>query len=264
VLFPFFITKENDMSDLTDFQKQQRYIIIGRRFGCDVVAVEATEAAARWARDQVALARYGFGADMRAKFEVDRQSHDGLRIGRSVAVAQKKTSYATRDEKVSRGWAWVDQVTSMLGVLALAEPSDSGLAHKIAAAKPEDDANLEAGIAALAEILASQKDKLSPECQVDQRLAEAKELAAAVATLPGVVHTSRSQTMADTAELDALDGKLYTWLIELNRAARRAIRNGHLKASRQEYTLHHLKRSGSPVQPPVTVTPQPPAPSPAG
>lgn len=249
------------MSDQTNFQKQERLIVIGRRFGSDAVAVEATEAAARWARDEAALAPYGFGADMRARFETDRQSHDTLRVSRSVAVAQKKTSYAVRDEHISRGWAWVDQVTSTLGALAL---TDGELGNQVAAAKPEDDAGLEAGILALAEILAGQKDKLPAENQAEQRLAEAKDVALAVATSPGIVHTSKGQTMADTAEIDLLDGKLYVWMLELNKAGRRAIRNGHLKAARQEYLLHHLKRSGAapatgpaaPGQNPTPPTPQ--------
>ncbi len=230
------------MSDQTSFQKQDRLIAIGRRFGSDIGAIEAIEAAARWARDQSALASYGFGAEMRARFEADRHSHDGLRVSRPLAVAQKRTSYAIRDEQISRGWAWVDQVTSTLGALAL---TDHELGTRIAAAKPADDAGLEAGILALAQILATQKDKLSAENQAEQRLAEANDIAAAVATSPGDVHTRKGQAMADTAEIDLLDGKLYIWILELNRAGRRAIRNGHLKAARQEYILHHLKRSGA-------------------
>ena len=51
-----------------------------------------------------------------------------------------------------------------------------------------------------------------------------------------------------------LDGKLYLWIRELNKAGRRAIRNGHLLGVPQDYAFHHLKHSGkaTPVQPAPT------------
>ena len=60
--------------------------------------------------------------------------------------------------------------------------------------------------------------------------------------------------MADTARIDMLDGKLYLWIRELNKAGRRAIRNGHLLGVPQDYAFHPLKHSGkaTPVQPAPT------------
>lgn len=240
----------------TSFLKENHLVVIGRRFGSDGVALEAAEAAARWSRDEAALAAYGFGASSRASYEVDRSKHEVLRISRSRAVANKKISYAVRDEQVSRGWAWVDRVVSTLDVLGL---TDDTLATEAAAARPEDDAGLEAGIQALAKILATVKDRLPVDAQVDQRLAEAASLAAELGSSPGFVHTSKGQTVSDTVQIDLLDGKLYLWIRELNKAGRRAIRNGHLQASPQDYVFHHLKRSGNaapqqPVPTPITVT----------
>jgi hypothetical protein len=242
------------MSAKTSFLKESHLIVIGRRYGSDAVAIEAAEAAARWARDEKALASYGFGAAARASFEADRAKHEGLRVSRSEAVADKKRSLLSRDDEVSRGWAWVDQVESLLGMVAL---TDEALAAEVAAAKPEDDAGLEAGVQALAKILDGSKAKLPQDAQVDARLSEVAPIVAAVGSSPGLVHTSKSQTVADTAQIDLFDGKLCVWIRELNKAGRRAIRNGHLQASRQEYTFHHLKRSGAPAA-------QPPAPAPKG
>jgi hypothetical protein len=50
--------------------------------------------------------------------------------------------------------------------------------------------------------------------------------------------------VADTAQIDLLDGKLYLWIREPNKAGRRAIRNGHLSSAPQDYAFHHLKHSG--------------------
>ncbi len=50
---------------------------------------------------------------------------------------------------MSRGWAWVDRVAGSLGVLA---STDQVLDTALIAAKPTDDAELEAGIRALATI----------------------------------------------------------------------------------------------------------------
>jgi hypothetical protein len=251
--------QETAMTSKTSFLKDNRLVVIGRRFGSDAVALEAAEASARWGRDEVALAPYGFGASVRARYEEDRNQQETLRVSRSQAVASKKLSYAARDQHVSRGWAWVDRVSSALGVLGL---TDEGLATEAAAAKPEDDAGLVAGIQALAKILAGAKDRLPADAQVDQRLAEAEGLAAEIESSPGSVHTSSGQTVADTAQIDLLDGKLYLWIRELNKAGRRAIRNGHLPGAPLDYAFHHLKHSGKatllqPVPPTPTATASP-------
>jgi hypothetical protein len=247
------------MTSKTSFLKDNRLVVIGRRFGSDAVAIEASEASARWSRDEAGLASYGFVASARARYEEDRDQHEALRVSRSQAVANKKLSYAARDQQVSRGWAWVDRVTSVLGVLGL---SDETLATETAVAKPEDDAGLLAGIQSLAKILAAAKARLPADCQVEQRLAEAAGLAAELDSSPGSVHTCSGPTVADTAQIDLLDGKLYLWIRELNKAGRRAIRNGHLPGAPQDYAFHHLKHSGkatllqpAPVAPPATATP---------
>jgi hypothetical protein len=63
--------------------------------------------------------------------------------------------------------------------------------------------------------------------------------------------------VADTAQIDRLDGKLYLAMRDLSSAGRKAIRNGELAADVHEYAFHHLKNSGNPKPVPV------PAPAPA-
>jgi hypothetical protein len=243
---------EETMPSKNPYVTELQLTVIGRRYGSDDVALEASEAAARWKRDEAALGAYGMGADARAAFEADRSKHDGLRASRPEAVASKKMSVVERDRQVSEGWAWVDRVRS---VLLLPARNDQALATALVAAIPANDAGLEAGIAALAKVLGDDKSKLPADAQVDARLAEAAGLCAALQSSPGTVHTSKGQTVADTAQLDLYDGKLWVWIRDLNRAGRCAIRNGDLHAGLNEYTLHHLKHSGNPApHPPVVAT----------
>lgn len=242
------------MSSKSRFLTDTQYIVIGRRYGSDDVAWEASEAAARWNRDQAQLSSYGYGPAALALFEADRVQHDSLRAARPQAIAAKKTAVVSRDKRVSAGWAWVDRVSSTLGVLAR---TDETLATALATAMPADDAGLEAGIRALSSVLSGAQGKLPAEAQAEQRLAEVQELCTALQSMPGTVHTSKGQTVADTVQIDLYDGKLCVWMRDLNQAARRAIRNGNLNAGLQEYVFHHLKHSGNPTPPAPTPQPEP-------
>ena len=162
----------------------------------------------------------------------------------------------TRDKQVSNAWAWVDRVKAVLGGLAR---TDQTLAMALDDAAPADDAGLDAGIRALASLLAETKTRLAPEVEADKRLAEVDALCTALRASPVSVQTSKGQTVADTAQIDLFDGKLYQRIRDLNTAGRAAIRNGDLQASLHEYTLHHLKRSGNPAP----VPPPSPAPPPS-
>jgi hypothetical protein len=129
--------------------------------------------------------------------------------------------------------------------------NDEALSTALIVATPGDDAGLEAGIQALAKILAANKGKLSPDSQADQRLSEVDGLCSALQSSPGILQTRKGQTVADTTQIDLSDGRLCVWIRDINRAARQAIRSGHLHASLHEYALHHLKQSGNPVPKPV-------------
>jgi hypothetical protein len=236
----------------TYFVTEQQLQVIGRRYNADDVALEATETAARWRRDLSVLALYGYHQAALDAFTADMAEHAKLRAARPEAVAEKKMSVTTRDKQVSLGWAWADRVCSVLGVLAR---TDQTLATALSSATPTHDAGLEAGIRALAILLNETKGRLAAEVQADKRLAEVNGLCQALQTSPGAVHTSKGQTVADTAQIDIYDGKLYVCMRDLNSAARKAIRNGDLRVGLHEYTFHHLKSSGNPA--PV------PAPAPA-
>ena len=234
----------------TRFLTDAQLIDVGRRYGSDDVALEATEAMARWKRDLLVLASSGFGQTVFDAFVADFTEHDKLHSARPEAVAGKKTAVNERDQQVARGWAWVARVAGSLGVLA---STDQVLDTALIAAEPTDDAGLEAGIRAMATILNESKSRLPPDAEADKRLAEVDALCTALQTSPGTVHTSKGQTVADTAQIDLYDGKLYTRMRDLNAVGRAAIRNGDLVAGLHEYTFHHLKRSGNATPAPAPV-----------
>jgi hypothetical protein len=242
------------MPTKTRYLTDAQLTIVGRRYGSDEVALEASEALARWRRDVAALAGYGYGQSALDGFAADVAQHETLRAARPEAMAEKKMAVVTRDKQVSAGWAWVDRVSGILGGLAR---TDQNLATALATATPIDDAGLEAGMRALSILLNETKGRLAPDAQADQRMAEVGALCTALQASPGTVHTSKGQTVADTAQIDLYDGKLCVRMRDLNAAGRAAIRNGDLRAGLGEYTFHHLKHSGNPK--PVT----PPAPAPA-
>jgi hypothetical protein len=229
--------------------------LIGRRFRADDVALEATEAMARWKRDLPALAGYGFGKSAFDEFVAAFAEHAKLRSARPEAVTEKKMSVKERDRLVSMAWAWVDRATSMLGGLAR---KDQALATALDTATPADDAGLEAGLRALAAILLENKTRLAADAQADKRLTEVDGLSSALQVSPGTVHTSKGQTIADTAQIDLFDGRLYITMRDLNSAGRKAIRNGDLQAGMHEYRFHHVKTSGNPS--PLPAPEPPPAP----
>jgi hypothetical protein len=115
------------------YVSETQLIVIGRRYGSDDVALEAGEAIARWRRDLAVLGGYGLGQAALDAFVADAAEQTKLRAARPEAVAGKKMSVVARDKQVSAGWAWVDRVGSMLGVLAR---TDQTLSMALASATP--------------------------------------------------------------------------------------------------------------------------------
>jgi len=238
------------------YLSDSEYVVVGRRHGSDEVALEAAEAEARWRRGLDALAAYGFGKAALDAFVGLLAEHAKLRGARPDAVADKRMSVVKRNQQVAAGWAWVDRVKAVLGTLGR---TDQAVATALAAALPGDDAALEAGIRALAAVLSENQARLPADAQVAERLAEVAPLSAGLLASPGAVHTSKSQTVAETQQIDLLDGKLCVLMRDLNTAGRAAIRNGDLGDSMSDFTFHHLKSGGrAPTQAPAA------GPAPAG
>ncbi len=66
----------------TRYVTETELIVIGRRYGADEVALEASEASARWKRDLSALASCGYGQGAFDAFSADFTEHAKLRSAR--------------------------------------------------------------------------------------------------------------------------------------------------------------------------------------
>lgn len=218
------------------------YTVIGRRHGSATVDREANDAIARWKRDVIALAPYSHGNSALARFEALREEHRILREKRPDAVAQKIVSVAARNAAIEAGWAWVNKVTTILGALAR---TDADLATKLAAATPDEDSELATKTITLKGLLEANATSLDPEVQAAERISEAVGVATAIRQSTETATSAKGAPVADTAELDLLDGKLYVMIKDLNDAGRRAIRDGALAQKSSEYRFQHLT-SGSP------------------
>jgi hypothetical protein len=215
------------MAHKITFLTDADYVEIGKRYGSDDVARETSDTSSRWKRDAPALGPYGCGPKALAAFETLRAKHAAARNARPDVIAEKKKIVAMRDGRVSAAWKWVDKVSSVLSNVAR---DDEHLARRVTEAMPSDDAGLEVGVGVLAKILGDTKSSLDAETGADARLAEAPALAANVASAPCAVRAAKEAVVADTAEIDLLDGRLYIIIRDLNAAGRKAIRNRDLKA----------------------------------
>jgi hypothetical protein len=216
----------------TNVLTDAEYVAIGRRRGSEDIAEEAARASARWSRDLPVLAAYGRGQALLAEFEALRAEHGALLVARPEMIAAKRGVVRERAEQVALARHWVGRASSLLETLG---HQDAALAERFNAAAPADDSALVAGIGALTRLLQEVASSLPEDANVPELVEEAPALMAALSNVAGAVSTAKSATVADTLEADRLDGKLYVTMRELNRAARRAIRAGKLKADPSNY-----------------------------
>ncbi len=219
---------------------------IGQRYASEDVATETSEASARWARDVEGLALAGFGPEALAEFEALRSQHAALRTARPAAVAAKKNAVQNRDRHVSAGWAWVDLSSGILGRIAR---SDAAVATELASALPSDDSELGDGIGAMAALLTRYQDRVPASAKVADRIAESAGLIAALSDAPGQLAEAKAAPVADTAEIDVIDGKLYMTTRDLYDAGRKAARNGRIASRPSDYTFKHLNQGGRAASP---------------
>lgn len=219
------------------------YATIGARYGSTGVAHESELAEGRWERDVDALARYGHGRSALAKYKDLRARHQQAMAQRPNAVNAKRHSVLERDARISAAWEWMDAARSNVTPLAR---GDAKIAVVLKSALAENDVDLPAKIEAMRSLLGDVQSRLPEDANIPQLLADAATVASGLEGTHGQVHSKRGAAMEDTFELDRLDGELYVRILDLNAAARRAIRNGKLEAQLSDYRLHFLKRSGRP------------------
>jgi hypothetical protein len=225
-----------------------QYTVIGRRYGSDDIAAEAIRAKACWARDVGLLATYGYGQAALVGFDGLLTEHARMRESRPEVIAAKRSVVRERAGVVASGRAWVNQAVSLLETRAR---EDQRLAERLNAAVPADSSGLDASVGALSKLLTEQATSLPPDANVDALIGQGANLLEDLRAAPGTVTTAKSAKVADTADLDRLDGRLYVAMRDLNRAGRRAIRAGKLGAAPTDYRFAFRRSAGKEPTPPA-------------
>jgi hypothetical protein len=173
---------------------------------------------------------------------------------RPEAEAAKRCALGARDEVVNAGWRWIQQTE---GALTVAAMDEAGLAATLNTALPAETSQIAPAILAVAKILEQWKAKVDAGFDVAAQLAAAPGLAESIQRELAGAEVAKSAPVADTRDIDLLDGKLATWIARLNKTARRAFRDAGDEVKAREYRFHHLKRGASTRPAPSPTPPTP-------
>jgi hypothetical protein len=225
------------------------YVRIGAGYHSDDVNDDGQDLRSRWLTDLAVLTDYGQGPAALARFEALLAEHLVARTSRPEAVGAKANALAAREAKIEEGWLYVNQAVGALGALA---PDKLGVAGDLNAAIPADASALPVGIRALAGLLQKYGADLEPSFKAADRVARAEALAKDVETQVAGATQAKNATVADTREIDLLDGKVVTIIRQVNKIGRKAFRALGNDAKARTYQLKALAaRARRPRQEPA-------------
>lgn len=229
-----------------DFTRQ------GRRHGSDKIAREAQEMGEQWRRDLPVLQRYG---QYQARFDLFLQlvdKHRILREKRPNLLAEKEELVRERNEHTETGWALAKQAVCVLTPLAR---EDTDCASRLKLAMPAGDLDLARGLGSLEDLLKDKAGVLPPQTEAAALVAAMAPVRERLSVIFGMVDEAKGRPVADTAEIDELDGRLYMMMLDVNAAGRNAVRAGLIPSRPPFYRFNHLRKSTrknpDPVSPPV-------------
>ncbi|MBU1222150.1 hypothetical protein KKF34_11315 [Myxococcota bacterium] len=226
---------------------QENFITIGKRFASEDIAREVQELLAKWEKDLAALEEYGYGSEMMQEFKTLRDSHAILMEKRSKGVSDKKLTVKAKNNIINEAWIWVDKIESILGILTRKDPS---LSTRVSDALPHNDSDLQASIMAMCTIIQENIAAFPAGVKVEKRISEAPVLNEKLESIYKDTSRSKTNTMADTAEIDHLDGQLYIKIGDIYEAGRKAIRAGAIDRLVSDYRFQYLnvpKRRNAPL-----------------
>jgi len=225
---------------------------LGRRYSSNAIARQAQDLRVLWRLFLATFTEFGLGEEALAAFETVVETHLRLVEGRPEAIAAKSTTLAERDATIHAAWVWLEKVGASLGVLAR---TDADCAGKLNAARPDEDDDLWWSMGAMAALLQEKAPLLAPSVPVAARLEEATGLRERLGLIFGQSVEAKRAPVADTAEIDELDGELYLWMRDFNEAGRAAVRAGLIDRPLSDFRFTHIgpaasrKRSAAPVSP---------------
>jgi hypothetical protein len=210
----------------------------GRRYASGAVADECGGADTRWERDIVVLTPFGFTRAKRAAFNALRAEHDRKRKERPTLVAAKiEAITATRGLMASMN-DWLDLANSNLKLLAM--ENDTVTAGLTAIAAKQVDGP-DAVVAATVDLLTNHKAALDPDIDPDALIRQGQTIVEQLRTVLPAKKGAKDATVADTEEIDVLDGRLLEIISALNSAGRKAFRKLRNTARVNEYKYHFLR-----------------------
>jgi uncharacterized protein (DUF2252 family) len=212
---------------------------IGKRHGSGAVAKEGSDGLGRWTTDADVLRFYGHGPTRLTKFKALLDEHTTLRDSHPELIALKQQTVAQAADTAIKMKEWRDQADS---VLEVAGEDHEEINNGHSAVKANTSHGPDAQIAAYVALLTANKDNLDPDCDPDTLIADGTKLVTALRELLPEKTAAKEAAVADSEEIDVLDGKLVVMIASLNRAARRAFRKLGLKAKVSSYKYHHLNR----------------------
>ena len=231
---------------------QEDYTKEGRRHSSDRIERECQEMIEQWSRDLPVLQRYG---QTRARYDLFlqlRDKHRLLREKRPNLLAEKEELVRERNEKVEAGWELAQQAVSVLTPVAR---EDADCASRLKLAMPTGDLDLSRALGSLAALLEEKAALYPAEAEVPALVAAIKPAQERLGVIFGLVDEAKGRPVADTAELDELDGRLYRMMVDVNAAGRRAVRAGLIPSRPPFYRFNHLRKSprktADPVVPPM-------------
>jgi len=231
---------------------KEDYTRQGRRHGSDKIARECQEMTEQWRRDLPVLQRFG---QTQARLDLFLQlvdKHQVLREKRPNLLAEKEELVRERNDHTETGWALARQAVCVLTPMAR---EDADCASRLKLAMPTGDLDLARSLGSLEDLLKEKSAALPPEAGVQSLLEAVKPVRERLSVIFGMVDEAKGRPVADTAEIDELDGRLYMMMLDVNAAGRSAVRAGLIPSRPPFYRFNHLRKSSrqnpDPVPPPV-------------
>ncbi|PKN26062.1 MAG: hypothetical protein CVU65_06820 [Deltaproteobacteria bacterium HGW-Deltaproteobacteria-22] len=236
---------------IVTFTKED-YTKEGRRHSSDRIDRECQEMTEQWRRDLPVLQRYG---QTQARYDLFLQlmdKHRLLREKRPQGLAEKEELVRERNDQVETGWDLASQAVSVLTPVAR---EDADCASRLKLAMPAGDLDLARALGSLSALLEEKAGQYPPETEAPALVAAMAPVRERLTVIFGLVDEAKGRPVADTAELDELDGRLYRMMVDVNAAGRRAVRAGLIPSRPPFYRFNHLRKSTrknpDPVEPPV-------------
>jgi hypothetical protein len=215
-----------------------QYRASGRRFASGAVADECGAVDLRWVRDLPVLAPFGYTQRRRTEFNALRAEHAAKRNARPALVAAKIEAIKNTRGLITTMNAWLDRANSNLGLLAMDHDAVTAGVAAIAAKQADGP---DAVVAATVDLLRTHKDAIDPDVNPDALIAEGAGLVERIRAAIPAKKGARDATIADTEEIDVLDGRLLEIIAGLNSAGRKAFRALKNTARVNEYKYHFVR-----------------------